>query len=128
MIKFKSVKDPIEETDGIRILAARFRGRGMKTDRYDVWMPSLGPSEMLLKGFLAGRLQWKDFSRKYKDEVLSSDSADRKNATALNHGQKFTFRLLKKLGEHQQVTIMCHCDTAEPQCHLRIMEKILKSI
>ena len=128
MIKFKSVNDPMEDGDGMRVLATRFRGRGMKSDRYDVWMPSLGPSEKLLKGFLAGGIEWKDFAKQYRDEVLSSESVDRKNATALNHGQKFTFRLIKKMGERQQVTLMCHCDTNEPRCHLRVMEKILKSI
>lgn len=128
MLKFKSVHDPIEGGDGIRILAARFRGRGMKSDRYDVWMPSLGPSEKLLKELLAGKVSWADFKKRYREEVMKSDALDRKNATVLNHGQKFTFRLIKKLSEKQTVTLMCHCKTDEPQCHLRVMEKILDSI
>ena len=41
----KSVYSPTAENDGLRILATRFRGRGMPTNLYDVWMPSLGPSE-----------------------------------------------------------------------------------
>ena len=32
----------------LRILATRFRGRGMPTTRYDVWMPSLAPTERTL--------------------------------------------------------------------------------
>ena len=40
------------------ILATRFRGRGLPADRYDVWMPSLGPSEALLRQVLAGRITW----------------------------------------------------------------------
>ena len=49
MLKTKSVYSPVTENDGLRILATRFRGRGMATNLYDVWMPSLGPSEQLLK-------------------------------------------------------------------------------
>jgi uncharacterized protein YeaO (DUF488 family) len=54
-LKVKSVHSPMERGDGLRILATRFRGRGMPASRYDVWMPSLGPSEQLLKS-AAGRL------------------------------------------------------------------------
>lgn len=128
MLKFKSVYDPIEKDDGLRILAARFRGRGMKTDRYDVWMPSLGPSEKLLKDMLADAVSWKDFSKSYKDELLSSAAIDKKNKTILNHGQKFPLRLIRKLSEKQNVTLMCHCETEEKQCHLRVLEKCIMKV
>ena len=52
MLRVKSLGSPIAEEDGLRVLAARFRGRGTPTDRYDVWMASLGPSEALLRRFL----------------------------------------------------------------------------
>ena len=42
MLRTKSVWSPIDrQRDGLRILASRFRGRGMPTIRYDVWMASL---------------------------------------------------------------------------------------
>jgi hypothetical protein len=50
MLKTKSVYTPIDrEGDGLRILVTRSRGRGMPTSRVDVWMPTLGPSENLLR-------------------------------------------------------------------------------
>jgi Transposase IS116/IS110/IS902 family len=50
MLRARSVwKLPNRKTDGLRILVTRFRGRGLPASRYDVWMPSLGPSERLLK-------------------------------------------------------------------------------
>ncbi len=56
MIRTKSVWSPIDQKkDGLRVLAARFRGRGLPAGRYDVWMPSLGPSETLLRRLQAGR-------------------------------------------------------------------------
>ena len=114
--------------DGLRILATRFRGRGMKRDRYDVWMPSLGPSEKLLKAMLAGGVAWPDFARKYRDEMMASGDIDKKNKTILNHGQKFTLRLIKDLSERQEVTLMCHCATEEKQCHLRVLEKLILKV
>jgi uncharacterized protein YeaO (DUF488 family) len=128
MLKFKSVYDPVDPDDGLRILATRFRGRGMKTDRYDVWMPNLGPSEKLLKDMLADKVLWADFKKKFKDEALSSAVIDARNKTILNHGQKFTLRLIKKLSEKRDVTLMCHCGTFEQECHLRVLEKIIKGI
>jgi uncharacterized protein YeaO (DUF488 family) len=128
MLKFKSVYDPIKQDDGLRILGTRFRGHGMKTDRYDVWMPCLGPLEKLLKDMLNDRVPWADFKKKYKDEVLSSDDIDKKNKTILNHGQKFTLRLIRALSNKENVSIMCHCDTDEQECHLRVLEKIIKSV
>lgn len=128
MLHFKSVYDPIEPGDGLRILATRFRGRGMKGDRYDAWMPNLGPSERLLRGVLDGGISWKDFAREYQAEMLSSEGIDRKNRTILNHGQKFTLRLVKKLAETGTVTVMCHCAAGEPHCHLRVLEKLLRRV
>src|SRR5271157_3098431 len=59
MVKTKSVYTPIDrKNDGIRILATRFRGRGLPTRRYDVWMPSLGPSERLLRKGQAEKITW----------------------------------------------------------------------
>ena len=124
MLKFKSVYDSIYVGDGLRILATRFRGRGMKKDRYNVWMPNLGPSEKLLKGVLA----WPDFTKKYKDEMMASGDMDKKNKTILNHGQKFTLRLIKELAGQQEVTLMCHCATDEKECHLRVLEKLIQKV
>jgi uncharacterized protein YeaO (DUF488 family) len=52
MIKTKSVYSTINrQGDGLRVLVTRFRGRGLPKNRCDVWMPSLGPSERLLRDF-----------------------------------------------------------------------------
>ena len=91
----KSVWSPIAKGDGLRILATRFRGRGLSTDRYDVWMANLGPSEALLRGFLAGDITWATFARRYRAELFAGGTADAANRTIKNHGQKFTLRLIK---------------------------------
>lgn len=125
MIKTKSVQSPIEPSDGLRILATRFRGRGLPTDRYDVWMPNLGPSEKLLESYLKGTKTWAEFARQYRSEIRDSASFDRANRTIKNHGQKFTLRLLQRLGRDGDITLLCHCAESERHCHRHLLAKLL---
>ena len=112
-------------TDGLRILATRFRGRGLSTDRYDVWMANLGPSETLLRSIQSGRIRWSEFTRRYREELLESTSVDRKNRTIKNHGQKFTLRLLQELAQRGTITLLCHCAEDEPRCHRHLLQRFL---
>ena len=126
MLRTKCVYSPITpRRDGLRILATRFRGRGMSKELYDVWMPNLGPSEKLLRAAQSGRISWGEFSRRYRAELFNSGSADTSNRTIKNHGQKFTLRLLQRLAVDQTVTLLCHCSEDQPQCHRYILEKVL---
>ena len=127
MLRTKSVYAPIGSKDGLRILATRFRGRGLKRNRYDVWMANLGPSETSLRKFWAGKLTWAAFCQSYRDELLGKSVREPKNKVIKNHGQKFTLRLINKLAKQGDVTLMCHCGSQEPHCHCRILNQILKS-
>jgi len=126
MFKTKSISSPIEQRqDGLRILVARFRGRGVPKNRYDLWMPNLGPSERLLRSFLSHKIEWADFSARYRKELFDSGSSDAPNRTIKNHGQKFTLRLLQKLAENETLTLLCHCAEDEQQCHRHLLRKVL---
>jgi uncharacterized protein YeaO (DUF488 family) len=128
MIRTKSVHSPIEpESDGLRILASRFRGRGMSRDRYDVWMPTLGPSETLLREMQDGRLPWAEFIRGYRDELFMDGAVDARCRTIKNHGQKFTLRLIKTLAERGTVTLMCHCAEDQLECHRHELARLIAS-
>ena len=127
MIKTKSAFSPIEpRKDGLRILASRYRGRGMPTSRYDVWMANLGPSEKLLRDFQSGLIGWGEFSRRYRNELRESGAIDQRNPTIKNHGQKFTLRLLQELGKRSTMTLLCHCAEDEPHCHRHLLRKVLE--
>jgi uncharacterized protein YeaO (DUF488 family) len=127
MLLTKSVTSPIDrERDGLRILAARFRGRGLPTSAYDVWMPSLGPSEDLLRRVLGGKITWARFLREYRKELVMDGPIDAKSRTIKNHGQKFTLRLLRELAERGNVTVMCHCDEEAEQCHRYELKKLIE--
>jgi uncharacterized protein YeaO (DUF488 family) len=127
MLRTKSIHSPIARRDGLRILRARFRGRGMRSDRYDVWMASLGPSEQLLPAYLGGEVSWTEYSRRYRDELASSSIGfDERNRTIKNLGQKFTLRLLRRLSERETVTLLCHCAEDEQHCHRHLLKKLIE--
>jgi uncharacterized protein YeaO (DUF488 family) len=128
MLKTKSVRSSIDgRGDGLRLLVARFRGRAMSSSCYDVWMPSLGPSEKLLAAFQSGRRTWAQFAREYRDELFAGSHVDSRNKTILNHGQKFTLRLIKRLARSGNVTLLCHCPEGEAHCHRHVLQKLILS-
>jgi uncharacterized protein YeaO (DUF488 family) len=50
---------------------------------------------------------------------------DKANVNIKNHGQKFTFRLLKRLAAQQNVTVMCHCAEDQRHCHRHILRELI---
>ena len=126
MVKTKSVQSRIEPGDGLRILAARGRGRGLPADRFDVWMANLGPSEQLRDAILAGKISWSEYRRRYFKELMEPGGVDARNERIKNHGQKFTLRLLQHLAEKQTVTLLCHCAEEERHCHRHLLKELLE--
>lgn len=126
MLKTKSVHTAAESADGLRILAARFRGHGLPTDRYDVWMANLGPSEPLLRALLAGKITWREFGRRYRGEMFAPAAGDAGNRTIKNHGQKFTLRLIAKLAAKGNVTLLCHCAEETTECHRFLLRELIE--
>ena len=89
-------------------------------------MANLGPSEKLLKHFLAGKTDWEEFSRLYRKELLEGGGVDRQNSLIKNHGQKFTLRRLQVLGRRSAITVLCHCAEDQLHCHRHLLRKILQ--
>jgi uncharacterized protein YeaO (DUF488 family) len=128
MIRTKSVYSSIDrKNDGLRILATRVRGRGLRATRYDVWMANLAPSEVLLNAGRTEAISWNEFGRRYRAELKEGGSIDRRNRNIKNHGQKFTLRLLQELGRTRNLTLMCHCDEDQHQCHRFLLQRVLRA-
>jgi uncharacterized protein YeaO (DUF488 family) len=98
----------------------------MPVSRYDVWMPNLGPSERLLRQGQSGAITWGEFTRRYRKELFNAGHVERQNKTIKNHGQKFTLRLIQKLARRMPVTLMCHCEEDQEECHRHILRKVLE--
>jgi len=127
MLNTKSIRTKIEASDGLRILVARFRGHRVPVSRYDVWMPSLGPSESTLRTMQKGAISWAEFSKRYRKEIFLDGPIDKRSRTIKNHGQKFTLRLIKRLSQRGNVTLLCHCAEDEDHCHRHVLRALIAS-
>jgi len=127
VLRTKSVSSPIARKDGLRLLVARLRVRGLSSDRYDVWMANLGPTERLLRGYLAGEVSWRAFGKRYRDELFAPSTIDADNKTIRNRGQLHSLRLIKHLAEQGDVTLMCHCEEDAPECHRYLLKDLISS-
>lgn len=126
MQKTKSLRTAIDrDRDGLRILVARFRGHGVPKSRYDVWMPSLGPSERVLRRVQSGAISWARFSKEYRSELFLDGPIDKLSRTIKNHGQKFTLRLIKRLAQRGHVTLLCHCAEDQRHCHRHVLQALV---
>ena len=50
---------------------------------------------------------------------------DARSRTIKNHGQKFTLRLLQRLANTTNITVMCHCAEDQQQCHRHELRKLI---
>ena len=92
----------------------------------DVWMPSLAPSERLLRSAQAGRITWARFLREYRRELFMDGPVDARSRSIKNHGQKFTLRLIRQLARRNRVTLMCHCAEDQAQCHRHELRRVIR--
>lgn len=70
-IHIKRVYIKPEKEDGIRILVDRLWPRGLTKEKanVDIWLKELAPSTELRKWFGHDLAKWKDFQKKYKQEL-----------------------------------------------------------
>jgi uncharacterized protein YeaO (DUF488 family) len=90
-------------------------------------MANLGPSESLLRSFLAEEISWAEFSKCYRAELFAPSQVDSGNRTIRNHGQKFTLRLIKELAGRESVTLLCHCGADVRHCHRHLLKRVIES-
>jgi uncharacterized protein YeaO (DUF488 family) len=73
-ISIKRVYEPVEKSDGMRILVDRLWPRGLKKDaaHLDLWMKAVAPSVTLRKWFDHDPEKWQEFSLKYRFELKNN--------------------------------------------------------
>lgn len=114
MLKLKSLKEPTNPEDGLRILIARYRPRYLPKNKenWDQWWKDLAPSKTLFKEFLKDkRIGWNEYERKFRWEIKNNPNA----MGALN--------VLRSLINIKNVTILCHC-IDEKLCHRTIIKQM----
>ena len=116
IVRLGSPRGPDE---GLRIGTVRRPPRGVpKTefasrDFYDVWLPSLAPSEALVKEALGARDErsWKSFERKFVSEMKAPDTSR-------------LLDLLAALSHQTHFAVGCYCEREE-HCHRSILRRLL---
>lgn len=120
-IRIVRLGDPRAPDEGLRIGTVRRPPRGVPKrewatrDFYDVWLPSLAPSEALLKAAretLAGSERgWKSFERKYRAEMKSPE-------------HRALLATLAALSHQTGFSVGCYC-ADETRCHRSILRALL---
>ena len=142
-IKLKSLKEPTEESDGLRILIARYRPRYLRKEdeNWNVWWKELAPSKSLWKEYLKDKkIDWDEYSRRYKLETLNNPlafktlqnlaSLDRTTISLDSHQEEHEKPPLQRsdiLSKFDTVTLLCHCKD-ENHCHRSLVKQMVKEI
>jgi len=117
IVRLGSERNPRE---GIRIGTVRRPPRGVpkgdhaKLDFYDVWLPTLAPSEPLLKAAradLGDERAWKAFVRKYRAEMKTPDN-------------RALLATLAALSHRTDFSVGCYC-ADEAHCHRSVLRELL---
>ena len=113
MIKTKSIYKPIEEEDGLRVLITRWYPRGVKREKYDIWVRELAPSAELLKRYKNSEIEWVDFTSTLLFEI--QDSMDSIEA----------IYALQTRSNMQDITLLCHEKDGCP-CHRHMIRDLIE--
>lgn len=112
-LRTKSIFDPIEDTDGIRILITRYHPRGVKKERYKQWIRELSPSSDLLMEYKKGKTDWGKFVFRLVRE-LSTNIDSREAILSLNDLMKY-----------EVITLLCYERDRDP-CHRHIVADLIR--
>lgn len=113
-IKSRSIYRPVEEEDGLRVLVTRFYPRGVKREKYDIWMRELAPSAELLKRYKNAEVDWDCFKNSLLAELR--DNIDSIEA----------IYTLKTQSDSQNITILCYEKDGTP-CHRHMIKDLIEN-
>ena len=111
MIRTKSIYDPKEENDGIRILITRYWPRGIKKEYFDKWYKELSPSRDLLKIYKDKKIDFSLFGRLFLEEIQKSD--------VIEICREIAHESIKG----KTITLLCY-EKDESICHRKFIKKL----
>ncbi len=112
--KTKSIYEPGEPGDGLRVLITRYYPRGVKKDRFDRRVVALSPSRELLSSYRSGGMDWEEFSKAFLAEL-------RANPESID-----AIRSLHEVSKQRDVTLLCYERPGLP-CHRYIVRDLVDS-
>jgi len=106
-ILMKRIYEPVEPTDGFRILVDRLWPRGIKKENagIDLWIKDIAPTTALRKELHSGRLAWSVFETLYRTELLNNPALD-SFVQRVREKQTVTLLFVGKDTEHNQAKVI----------------------
>ena len=113
MVKTKSVYDPVEESDGQRILVTRYWPRGLSKEQLSLTehLRNVAPSVELLKDWKTGSISWAKYEKRYGQEMLQ---------------QQDKINELAKRTNDKTITLLCFEREDNPHCHRHLLKKLIE--
>lgn len=109
-LKTKSIYDPVETSDGVRILVMKLWPRGFKKGSFDRWEKTLGTPLELIKKYKAGKIRWPEVAKEYKRAIA---------------GETVLLKETGELARKKTVTLLCACRD-EATCHRSILKEMIE--
>jgi uncharacterized protein YeaO (DUF488 family) len=75
MVKIKRVYEDVGKDDGTRVMVDRLWPRGLKKEdiKINLWLKEVAPSNELRKWFSHDPSRWKEFCKRYKQELTKHE-------------------------------------------------------
>jgi uncharacterized protein YeaO (DUF488 family) len=113
MVKTKCLYDPVEQSDGDRILVTRYWPRGVSRERLSIadWLRNLAPSKELLKDWKKHTITWQEYTVRYHKEMRDQQAAIKDSADRARNGT---------------ITLLCFEREDEPYCHRHLLKELIE--
>lgn len=112
MLKTKSLSEPIDISDGKRILVSSYWPHRDSNQSIDIWFPELGSELELIKNWPRRKIDLNYFSEHYQKLIR----------------QEPALSVIKKIAEeshYNTITLLCHCKK-ESQCHRKLLKEYIE--
>ncbi|MEX2226799.1 MAG: DUF488 family protein [Dehalococcoidia bacterium] len=111
-VKSKSIYDPAEPGDGVRVLTTNYWPRGISRERAGTYKRVLGPSRELLRAFKDGLIDWAGYEPQYLEQMRGE-------------AQQTEIQALAQLAATETITVTCVC-REEAECHRRLLRDLIE--
>lgn len=118
-LKTKRWNDPVETSDGFRLLVCRYRPRGVRKEdeTWDAWQPDLGLSRELhaeYYGKSGPPITWEKCRQRYRQEM--------KAQTERIH------ELAQRVSAGETITLLCSSACLDPsRCHRTVLQQLIEN-
>jgi uncharacterized protein YeaO (DUF488 family) len=112
LVKTKSVYDPVEESDGQRILVSRYWPRGLSRERLSLTehLKDVAPSIELLQDWKTGNISWIEYEKRYHQEMSQ---------------QREKIEELAERANNKTITLLCFEREDNPHCHRHLLKRLI---